>query len=182
MNGLSRSRKQALYGATSIGRSSSRAPASGLNAAEAPRSELSKTGPTDVLGHDFERFTEPANREIMEPIPRERFALMPHDLLIINGTVIDGSGGAGIRADVSVSNGRITGIGELASEEAAEIIDAEGHVVSPGFIDGHTHMDAQVYWDPLGTCSSYHGITSVVMGNCGFTLAPSRADARELAP
>ncbi len=105
---------------------------------------------------------------------------MPHDLLIINGTVIDGSGGAGIRADVSVSNGRITGIGELASEEAAEIIDAEGHVVSPGFIDGHTHMDAQVYWDPLGTCSSYHGITSVVMGNCGFTLAPSRADAREL--
>ena len=105
---------------------------------------------------------------------------MPHDLLIINGTVIDGSGGAGIRADVSVSNGRITGIGELASEDAAEIIDAEGHVVSPGFIDGHTHMDAQVYWDPLGTCSSYHGITSVVMGNCGFTLAPSRADAREL--
>ena len=105
---------------------------------------------------------------------------MPHDLLIINGTVVDGSGGPGRRADVAVSEGRIVGVGDLASEAAAEVIDAEGHVVTPGFIDGHTHMDAQVYWDPLGTCSSYHGITSVVMGNCGFTLAPSHAAAREL--
>jgi len=105
---------------------------------------------------------------------------MAHDLLIVNGTVVDGTGSAGRRADVAVSGGRITQIGDLAGELAEETIDAEGHVVSPGFIDGHTHMDAQVYWDPLGTCSSYHGITSVVMGNCGFTLAPSRADAREL--
>ena len=105
---------------------------------------------------------------------------MPHDLLIRNGTVLDGTGNAGQRADIAVSDGRITGIGDLAGEAAQETIDAEGHVVTPGFIDGHTHMDAQVYWDPLGTCSSYHGITSVVMGNCGFTLAPSRADAREL--
>ncbi len=105
---------------------------------------------------------------------------MPHDLLIRNGTVLDGTGSAAQRADVAVSGGRITGIGDLAGEAAQETIDAEGHVVTPGFIDGHTHMDAQVYWDPLGTCSSYHGITSVVMGNCGFTLAPSRADAREL--
>jgi len=105
---------------------------------------------------------------------------MPHDILIRNGTVLDGSGNAGQRADIAVSDGRITGIGDLAGEAAQETIDAEGHVVTPGFIDGHTHMDAQVYWDPLGTCSSYHGITSVVMGNCGFTLAPSRADAREL--
>ena len=105
---------------------------------------------------------------------------MAHDLLIVNGTVVDGSGGPGRRADVSVSDGRITGVGDLAGEQAQETLDAEGHVVAPGFIDGHTHMDAQVYWDPLGTCSSYHGITSVVMGNCGFTLAPSRASAREL--
>jgi len=105
---------------------------------------------------------------------------MAHDLLIVNGTVVDGSGGPGRRADVSVSDGCITGVGDLAGEQAQETLDAEGHVVAPGFIDGHTHMDAQVYWDPLGTCSSYHGITSVVMGNCGFTLAPSRASAREL--
>lgn len=105
---------------------------------------------------------------------------MPHDLLIENGTVIDGSGGPGYRADVAIRNGRIAKIGDLAGEQARETLDAEGHVVTPGFIDGHTHMDAQVYWDPLGTCSSYHGITSVVMGNCGFTLAPSRDGFREL--
>ena len=105
---------------------------------------------------------------------------MTHDLLIQNGTVVDGSGAPGRRADVAIENGRITGIGDFTGEQARETLDAEGHVVTPGFIDGHTHMDAQVYWDPLGTCSSYHGITTVVMGNCGFTLAPSRAEAREL--
>ncbi len=105
---------------------------------------------------------------------------MSHDLLIKNGTVIDGSGGPARRADVAIQNGRIVGIGDFSGERASETLDAEGHVVAPGFIDGHTHMDAQVYWDPLGTCSSYHGITSVVMGNCGFTLAPSREEAREL--
>ena len=56
--------------------------------------------------------------------------------------------------------------------QAKETIDAEGHIVAPGFVDGYTHMDAQVCWDPLGTCSCWHGITSVVMGNCGFSLAP----------
>ena len=85
---------------------------------------------------------------------------MPHDLLIKNGTVIDGSGAPGRRADVAIENGRITSIGDLSGERAQETLDAEGHVVAPGFIDGHTHMDAQVYWDPLGTCSSYHGTTS----------------------
>ena len=83
------------------------------------------------------------------------------------------------RADVGIANGRIAAIGRLR-ESAAEEIDAEGQVVSPGFIDLHTHMDAQVFWDPLGSCSCWHGVTSAVMGNCGFTLAPSRADGREL--
>jgi N-acyl-D-aspartate/D-glutamate deacylase len=96
---------------------------------------------------------------------------MPYDLLIKNGTLIDGSGLPRYRADVAVQHGRIVSIGRIR-ERAREVLDADGMVVSPGFIDGHTHMDAQVFWDPLGTCSAYHGVTSVVMGNCGFTLAP----------
>ncbi len=96
---------------------------------------------------------------------------MQYDLLIKNGTVVDGSGLPRFQADVAVAEGKIAAIGKIR-ESAREIIDAEGHVVAPGFVDGHTHMDAQVFWDPLGTCSCWHGITSVVMGNCGFSLAP----------
>lgn len=98
-----------------------------------------------------------------------------HDLLIKNGTVIDGSGGARYRADVAIDDGIITAIGRI-NERARQTVDAEGHVVSPGFVDGHTHMDAQIFWDPLGTSSCYHGITSAVMGNCGFTLAPCKQE------
>jgi N-acyl-D-amino-acid deacylase len=96
---------------------------------------------------------------------------MTYDLVVKNGTVIDGSGLPGYRADVGVRRGRIAAIGRIR-ERAREVIDADGHVVAPGFVDGHTHMDAQIFWDPLGTSSCWHGITSVVMGNCGFTLAP----------
>src|SRR5215510_4078168 len=99
---------------------------------------------------------------------------MPYDLVIKNGTVIDGSGLPGFRADVGVRHGRIVSIGRIR-ERGRETLDADGHVVAPGFVDGHTHMDAQIFWDPLGTSSCYHGITSVVMGNCGFTLAPCAA-------
>jgi N-acyl-D-amino-acid deacylase len=99
---------------------------------------------------------------------------MPYDLVIRNGMVIDGSGLPRYRADVGVRHGRIVTIGRIR-ERAREIIDADGQVVTPGFVDGHTHMDAQIFWDPLGTSSCWHGITSVVMGNCGFTLAPCAA-------
>jgi len=104
---------------------------------------------------------------------------MALDLLIKNGWVVDGSGRPRYRADVGVSGGRIAAIGRIR-ESAREVLDAEGQVVSPGFVDGHTHMDAQIFWDPLGTSSCWHGITSVVMGNCGFTLAPCAKEDRHL--
>ena len=104
---------------------------------------------------------------------------MKLDLLIRNGTVVDGSGLPAYRADVGILHGKIAAIGRI-SDRADQVIDADGQVVSPGFIDGHTHMDAQVAWDPLGTCSCYHGVTSVLMGNCGFTLAPCRQDEKDL--
>ena len=104
---------------------------------------------------------------------------MAFDLVIENGLVVDGSGAAGYRADVGIRDGRIAAIGRIA-EKAAQTLDAEGHVVAPGFVDGHTHMDAQVFWDALGSCSCYHGVTSVVMGNCGFTLAPCRESEADL--
>ena len=104
---------------------------------------------------------------------------MQYDLLVLNGTVIDGSGMARYRADVGIKHGKIARIGRIR-DSAKEVIDAEGHVVAPGFVDGHTHMDAQIFWDPLGTCSCWHGITTVVMGNCGFTLAPGREQDKGL--
>ncbi|MBV8053996.1 MAG: amidohydrolase family protein, partial [Deltaproteobacteria bacterium] len=96
---------------------------------------------------------------------------MAYDILIRNGTIVDGSGLPRYRADIAIAGGRIACIG-TPRDSARELIDAEGHVVAPGFIDAHTHMDAQVFWDALGTCSCWHGVTSVVMGNCGFSLAP----------
>jgi N-acyl-D-aspartate/D-glutamate deacylase len=96
---------------------------------------------------------------------------MQYDIVIRNGTIVDGSGLPGYQADLGIVQGRIATIGKITGS-ATEVIDAEGHIVSPGFIDAHTHMDAQVFWDPIGTCSCWHGVTSVVMGNCGFSLAP----------
>src|SRR5438132_3905760 len=104
---------------------------------------------------------------------------MAYDLVIKNGMLIDGSGLPRYRADVGVRHGRIVATGRIR-ERADEVIDADGLVVAPGFVDGHTHMDAQIFWDPLGTCSCWHGITSVVMGNCGFTLAPCAESDKHL--
>jgi N-acyl-D-aspartate/D-glutamate deacylase len=103
---------------------------------------------------------------------------MSADLIIRGGTVIDGSGAPGRLADVAVTGDRITAIGDDLDGKRA--LDATGHVVAPGFIDIHTHYDAQVFWDPALTPSSWHGVTSVVAGNCGFSLAPCRPEHRSL--
>src|SRR4026208_1517735 len=117
---------------------------------------------------------------------------MSYDLLIKNGWVVDGSGLPRFRADVGVNDGRISAIGRLRGS-GKEVTDAGGRGggrgarggrgVAPAFAPRHTHMDAQIVWDPLGTSSCWHGITSVVMGNCGFTLAPcAKKDRHPVIP
>ena len=97
---------------------------------------------------------------------------MDSDIVIRGGTLVDGSGAPGRRADVAVSGGKISAIGDRLS--GATELDASGQIVSPGFIDIHTHYDAQVFWDPGLSPSSFHGVTTVVAGNCGFSIAPIR--------
>ncbi|HEY7364993.1 MAG TPA: amidohydrolase family protein [Methylomirabilota bacterium] len=103
---------------------------------------------------------------------------MAYDLVIKNGMVVDGTGFARYRADVAVKDGRIVEIGKVGGA-AETTIDAEGRFVAPGIIDLHTHYDAQPYWDRLCTSSIWHGVTSVLMGNCGLTLAPLRPEHRD---
>ena len=97
---------------------------------------------------------------------------MEFDIVIKDGLIVDGTRAPRFRGDIGVKNGRIAKIGRIRSHEGAKVIDANGLVVAPGFIDLHTHYDAQIFWDPYLTISSWHGITSVVLGNCGFGFAP----------
>ena len=97
------------------------------------------------------------------------------DIVIRGGDVVDGTGARTKKADVAIAGDRIVAIGQVEGKGAQEI-DATGKVVTPGFVDIHTHLDAQLAWDPIGSSSCWHGITSVVMGNCGVTFAPVKTE------
>ncbi|MEM1230561.1 MAG: amidohydrolase family protein, partial [Pseudomonadota bacterium] len=101
-----------------------------------------------------------------------------HDLIIRNGTIIDGTGKARFVADIAVQDGKVVEVGQVAGAAAREI-DASGKLVTPGWVDIHTHYDGQATWDPLLAPSSWHGVTTVVMGNCGVGFAPVKPDGRE---
>jgi len=105
---------------------------------------------------------------------------MAHDLVIKNGMLVDGTGAPARRADLAITGGKIAEIGRVA-DGATTVIDASDLVVAPGFIDPHTHYDAQICWDGAVTPSSWHGVTSVIMGNCGVGIAPCKPEAREVA-
>src|SRR5581483_12261857 len=102
-----------------------------------------------------------------------------YDILISGGTVVDGSGEAAHAADVGIKDGTVAGIGANLSAGGDSQIDATGLIVAPGFVDVHTHYDAQLSWDPCATPSIWHGVTTIVTGNCGVGLAPCRPEDRE---
>lgn len=104
---------------------------------------------------------------------------MKYDLLITNGLVVDGTGLPRRRADVAIRDGKIAGIGHFDASDAEKVLDAEGRVVAPGIVDPHTHYDPQLTFDPYGTSSCYHGVTTVLAGNCGFSIAPVKTQDRD---
>jgi N-acyl-D-aspartate/D-glutamate deacylase len=101
------------------------------------------------------------------------------DLIVRGGTIVDGTGAALFTGDFAVDDGRVSAVGDLGGERAREEIDADGLVVTPGFVDLHTHYDGQATWDPLLAPSCWHGVTTIVMGNCGVGFAPAHPDQRE---
>jgi N-acyl-D-amino-acid deacylase len=103
------------------------------------------------------------------------------DTIVKDGTIVDGTRLPRYRGDIGIKGGRITEIGDLRTSDAKEVLDASGLVVAPGFVDTHTHYDAQIQWDPYCTGSGWHGVTTVVIGNCGFGFAPVHEDARDRA-
>ena len=103
---------------------------------------------------------------------------MAFDLLIRGGLVVDGTGSPARLADVAVTGDRVAAIGPKLDGSAHRVIEAEGRLVTPGFVDIHTHLDAQFSWDPRGTSSCWHGVTSTIIGNCGVTFAPCRPEDR----
>ncbi|MFC3227786.1 amidohydrolase family protein [Marinibaculum pumilum] len=104
---------------------------------------------------------------------------MDYDLKITGGTIVDGTGAAGYRGDVGIAGGKVVALGK-ADGDARQVVEADGRVVCPGFVDIHTHYDAQIMWDRMLSISPWHGVTSVVMGNCGFGVAPTREDHRDM--
>ncbi|MEZ5263501.1 MAG: amidohydrolase family protein [Acidimicrobiales bacterium] len=103
-----------------------------------------------------------------------------YDLVIKDGLIFDGTGAPRVRGDIGIAGGVITAMGRVDAREAERVIDARGMHVAPGFVDLHTHYDAQIFWDPYCTLSGWHGITSVAIGNCGFGFAPVEPDMREV--
>src|SRR5262245_47699621 len=103
------------------------------------------------------------------------------DIVIRDGVVVGGTGAQRYRADVGIRDGRGADSRRLRSSAAARVLDAGGAIVAPGFIALHTHYDAQLFWDPYLTLSGWHGVTSVVIGNCGFGFAPMRPELRDRA-
>src|SRR5512145_1761753 len=101
-----------------------------------------------------------------------------YDLVLKGGRIYDGSGMPSYNADIAIHGGRIAELGRL-NGNARRTLDVDGLAVAPGFIDPHTHLDAQLLWDPLGTSSCYHGVTSVIVGNCGLSLAPAKVEDRD---
>ena len=101
-----------------------------------------------------------------------------HDLVIRGGTVVDGSGGQPREADITIDGDRVTAVGTVGGR-AREEIDARGLLVTPGFVDIHTHYDGQALWDPILAPSSWHGVTTLVVGNCGVGFAPARPDRHD---
>src|SRR5216683_4009715 len=109
----------------------------------------------------------------------EVLVMAEFDLIVKNGMVVDGTRAPRFRSDIGIKNGRIAKIGRISAHQGAKVVDAGGQIVAPGFIDLHTHYDAQIFWDPYLTISGYHGVTSVVLGNCGFGFAPVRPKEAE---
>lgn len=104
---------------------------------------------------------------------------MSYDLKIVGGTIVDGTGADRFVGDLGIKDGKVVAMG-AAPADADQTIDATGRIVSPGFVDIHTHYDAQVMWDPMVSCSPWHGVTTIVMGNCGFSVSPTRPEHRDL--
>ena len=104
-----------------------------------------------------------------------------YDVVIKDGLIFDGTGAPRVRGDVGIATGRIAAVGRVDASDSAEVIDARGMHIAPGFVDLHTHYDAQIFWDPYCTLSGWHGITSVAIGNCGFGFAPVEPRLREYA-
>src|SRR5579871_5429007 len=118
-------------------------------------------------------------RRVPTLFPKEGTFMAEYDIQIKGGTIVDGTRTPRYRGDLWIKDGRIAQMGGRVKGEARRVIDADGLIVAPGFVDLHTHYDGQVRWDPWCSISGWHGVTSVVMGNCGFGFAPCKPEFRE---